>query len=124
MKINVKTTGIELTPAISSYVEEKIEQISKFLDPNDETLLCNVEIGMSTKHHQSGDIFRAELNIRTESRTIRAVSEKEDLYIAINDAKEEIIREISSRTKKDRGLFRRGAKQIKNIVRGFGRKEK
>jgi len=123
MKINVKTTGIELTPAISSYVDEKVEQISKFLDSNDETLLCNVEIGMSTKHHQSGDIFRAELNIRTESRTIRAVSEKEDLYIAINDAKEEIIREISSRTKKDRGLFRRGAKKIKNMVRGFGSKE-
>lgn len=123
MKINVKATGIELTPAISSYVDEKTEQISKFIDPSDATVLCSVEIGMISSHHHSGDIFKAEMNVHTASRQFRAVSEKEDLYIAINDAKEELIREVDSQKKKDRTLFRRGAKKIKNIVRGFGKEK-
>ena len=120
MKTSVKTTGIEYTDALSDYVDDKIGSIEKFLDPKDETILCEVEIGMSTKAHQSGDIFRAEINLRTAIGNFRAESEKEEMYIAINEAKEEITEAIKSEKEKRRKSARKGGSIIKNFLR-FGK---
>ncbi len=121
MKINIKTTNIDLTHALSDYTNQKIGQIEKFIKSNDDSVLCNVEIGTTTKHHQSGKIFRAEINLRVSRKDFRAVSEKEDLYVAINDAKEEMIETVKSRKTKQRTRLRRGSESIKNIIKGFGR---
>lgn len=120
MKTNVKTTGIELTDALSDYVDEKMSQIEKFLDSNDGSALCEVEIGVSTKHHKSGEIFRAEVNLHIAGGDFRAESEKEDLYIAINDAKEQIVQTVKGHRKKDRDMFRKGASVIINLLK-FGK---
>jgi ribosomal subunit interface protein len=67
MQIKIKTTNIELTDAISSYVEEKLQSLEKFAVPHEEeNPLLYVEVGKSTNHHQSGDVFRAEvtMNVR------------------------------------------------------------
>ena len=121
MKINIKATNIDLTQALSDYTNQKIGQIEKFIKSNDDSVLCNVEIGTNTKHHQSGKIFRAEINLRVSGKEFRAVSEKEDLYVAINDAKEEMIETIKSRKTKQRTRLRRGSEKIKNIIKGFGK---
>ena len=121
MKINIKTTNIDLTEALSDYVDQKMGQMEKFIESDDGSVLCDVEIGTTTKHHQSGKIFRAEINLRISGKDLRAVSEKEDLYVAINDAKEEIIETIKSRKTKQRTKFRRGSEKIKNILKGFGK---
>ena len=121
MKINIKTTSIDLTEALSDYVDQKMGQMEKFIESDDDSVLCNVEIGMTTKHHQSGKIFRTEINLRVAGDDFRTVSEKEDLYVAINDAKEEIIEAIKSRKTKQRTKFRRGAEKIKNILKGLGK---
>ena len=123
MKTNIKTTNIELTDALSSYVDRKLKQVDRLLEPNDSSVLCEVEIGTSTRHHQSGEIFRAEINLRVGGKDHRAVSEKEDLYIAINDAKEQIIKNLKSGKAKRRTRFRRGSDAIKNILKGFGKGE-
>ena len=120
MKTNVKTTGIEFTDALSDYVDEKIGSIEKFLDPEDQTILCEVEIGMSTKAHQSGEIFRAEINLNTAVGHFRAESEKEDLYVAINDAKEQISEAVKSEKDKKRTNIRKGGSIIKNLLK-FGK---
>ncbi|MCK5096187.1 MAG: ribosome-associated translation inhibitor RaiA [Candidatus Pacebacteria bacterium] len=119
MKINVKTTGIELTEALSDYVDDKMGQIEKFIDVNDESVVCNVEIGVSTKHHQSGEIFRAEINMHMSGKDLRAESEKEDLYLAINDAKEEIVEEVKSYKAKQQTLNRKSGGILKRILKGF-----
>lgn len=121
MKINIKATNIDLTQALSDYANQKIGQVEKFIKVDDDSVLCNVEIGTSTKHHQSGKIFRAEINLRVSGNEFRAVSEKEDLYVAINDAKEEMIETIKSRKTKKRTKLRRGSESIKNILKGFGK---
>jgi ribosomal subunit interface protein len=118
MKTNVKATNIELTEALSQYVDEKLLQVEKFVDAEDESVMCDVEIGVSTKHHQSGDIFRAEMTCHTAGKDFRAESEKEDLYLAINDTKEELIAGIKSYREKQRKLKKKGALALKNIIKG------
>jgi len=120
MTINIKATNTELTPSISSYIEGKIKDLDKFITVKDpESVLVNIEIGMSTKHHQSGKIFRSEINLHIGGEYLRAVSEQEDLYAAIDDMKDEIVREITSHNKKKRDLFRKGGAVIKDLLKGL-----
>jgi len=122
MQIKIKTTNIELTSALLAYVEEKINSVEKFAPPHaEEVLLANVEIGMTTRHHNAGDIFCAEVMMTVRGKDYRAVSEKEDLYAAIDDVRNELVRELKSSKEKNRTLVRRGAGMLKNLIR-FGKR--
>lgn len=121
MQIKIKTTNIELTDAIESYVNEKIRSVEKFAVPHEnENPVVQVEIGKTTNHHQSGDVFVAEANMRVRGKHFRATSEKNDLYAAIDDMRNELVRELSSHKEKARTLVRKGAGMIKEMLR-FGR---
>ncbi|MEK7134452.1 MAG: ribosome-associated translation inhibitor RaiA [Patescibacteria group bacterium] len=120
IKINkIKGTNIELTSAISDYAAKKVSQLEKFVAPDDTSAMVDVEVGKTTKHHQTGDVFRAEFNLFVGGKQYNAASEKEDLYAALDDVKDEIARELSKSKTRTRDLARRGGASIKNIVRGF-----
>ncbi len=100
MKIDIKGTNMELTEAIKNYVSEKIGSLEKF---HDNILEARVDIGLTTNHHQKGDIYRAEANLVVPQKHIlRAESEKEDLYLAINDVKDDLQRQIKKYKEKMR----------------------
>jgi putative sigma-54 modulation protein len=91
MNIQIKSTKMELTPAIETYVNEKIGGLSKYFD---NIIGCEVEVGKTTEHHHKGDIFRAEINLEVPKKIIRAVAETDDLYKSIGEAKEKLKVEI------------------------------
>lgn len=123
MKTKITATNMDLTSAIESYVDEKIASIEKFAIPHaEEELFVEIEVGKTTNHHQSGDVFRAEANLRIRGKHFRAVSEKSDLYAAIDDVKDELSRSLNSYKGRERGLARKGAAMIKNMLR-FGREK-
>jgi putative sigma-54 modulation protein len=117
MKINIKATGISLTPSISEYAEKKLNMLDKFF--REEESLINIEVGKTTRHHKSGDVFRAEIHITADGEEYYAVSETEDLYAAIDEVKDEIIHELTSRRKKAYRLFKKGGAKIKNLLKGI-----
>lgn len=119
MKINIKATGIELTPAISDYVSKKIFSIEKYTEKSADALVAQVEVGKSTKHHKSGAVFRAEVHIIGGGLDLYAVSEKEDLYAAIDTVKDEIAHNMVHTKTKRETMVRRGARAIKNIIKGL-----
>ncbi len=118
MKINTKATNISLTPAISDYVEKKISLLEKFFK-NPGEVLINVEVGKTTKHHKSGNVFLAEIHIVADGEEYYATTETEDLYAAIDLVKDDIAREMTSRRKKAIRMLRRGGAHLKNILRGI-----
>lgn len=121
MNISVKGTNMELTPAISQYIDEKVGSLEKFIMASDPTTVrASIEVGKTTRHHNSGnDIFLAEINLYIDGKTLRAVSEQGTLYAAIDDMKDEITREINSSKNKQRTLFRRGGAAVKNLIKGL-----
>lgn len=121
MKINIKATGIELTPAISDYVNKKVASIEKYLSGDTSQAVANVEVGKITKHHKAGDIFRAEIHI-TGGHDIYTEEETEDLYASIDKVKDEIIQKLVHSKDKNITLTRRGQQMVKNILKGFWRK--
>ncbi len=117
MNIKVRAKNFDITPAISEYVTKKISSLEKFLGDKD-NILCEVEIGRTTMHHKSGDIFRAEVNIiEPGNKQIFAVAEEADLYSAIDIVRDEAEREIVSRKDKRSTLWRRGATRLKNLLK-------
>ncbi|MEK7227909.1 MAG: ribosome-associated translation inhibitor RaiA [Patescibacteria group bacterium] len=117
MNISIKSTNIELTPALKDYTEKRIGTIKKYIG---EKTTANVEIGKTSEHHKHGDIFKAEVNITTAlGKQFRAVSEKPDLYEAIDDVRNEIVREVSSAKGKSEAMWKKGARKFKNMLRGF-----
>lgn len=125
MKIKIRSKNFDLTPAIDEYVSKKISSLEKFLDVKGE-VLCEVEIGRTTKHHNSGDIFKAEVNIaQPGGKQIYVVAEEVDLYTAIDIVRDEAERAIVSRKNKYKTLFRKGASRIKDLLKriDFRKKE-
>lgn len=117
MNIKIRSINFEITPAINDYINKKISSLERFLDEKN-GLLCEVEIGRTTKHHNSGDIFRAEINIiMPGKKQVYAVAEESDLYSAIDVVRDEAEREIVSQRSRSAALFRKGATQIKNLIK-------
>ena len=123
MKIKITTTNIDLTQAIENYVDEKMKSVEKFAIPHEnEEPVVSVEIGRTTNHHQSGDVFVAEANMTVRGKHFRVTSEKYDLYAAVDDMRNELVRELSSHKDKTQTLVRKGTGMIKNMLR-FGKGE-
>jgi ribosomal subunit interface protein len=121
MHINIKTTTISLTPSISDYVEKHLSGIGKFLE-NDPSVKFDLELGKTTNHHRQGDIFKAEIHIVAKDQNIYSSVEKEDLYVAIDEVRDEVIRKLKSTKDKRQTSLRKGGAQVKNFIKGFWKK--
>jgi len=119
MNINIKATNMELTSAISSYLNKRLPGIEKFIKKGID-IIAYVEVAKTTNHHKHDeDMFRAELNMEVGGNKFYTFSEKEDLYVAIDDAKNEIVRQIKTSKDRRQTLFKRGASSIKKMVKGI-----
>lgn len=96
MKITIKSTGLELTPPIKEFIEDKVGSVQKFLQRYDanNAVLAEVEIGRPSTHHKKGAVYFAEININLPGQILRAKVENEDVRVAINEAKDILKREI------------------------------
>lgn len=123
MNINLKATGIELTPAITEYTEKKVRSLEKFLPQPTDGYIARVEIGKTTQHHKEGPIFRAEVHI-TGGIDIYAATEAEDLYAAIDLMEADATNELQSVKGKRFHLLRKGQRALKDMMRGFNNRFK
>jgi putative sigma-54 modulation protein len=118
MQIHIRANNMELTPAIRSYAEKKVQGLEKYApkEPNMPDMQVWVELGVTTKH-QSGDIFRAEIQFQIphEAKMIRAESQTSDMYAAIDEAHEEMKLELQKIKDKKVSSLRRGLGSIKNL---------
>ena len=107
MVFNLKGTNIELTDAISQYVDKKL----KTLNENFQNIIrMSVEVGLTSKRHQNGTIYRAEVNVSIPGKMLRAEHTDSDLYRAIDHIQYEIKRELKSAKEKQIKLRRKVVK--------------
>jgi putative sigma-54 modulation protein len=96
MKIIIKSTNLELTEAIKNYINKKTSSLNRFLKKYEENseLNLNIEIAKTTRHHQKGDVFYAEINLKLPNKLLRAEEYSSNLYAAIDLVKDKIKEEI------------------------------
>ncbi len=117
MKQDVKATNITLTRAISRYIKEKVTYLERFIDKNDESARASIEVEKTTDRHNKGVIFRAEINLHVAGKNFRAESTQEDLYVAIDDIKDEMSAELKKFKGKRETMKRRGGRTAKKILK-------
>lgn len=117
MSINIKTTNISSGSAAEAYLIKKLDSLEKFVNFDADNVVAQAEIGRTSNHHKSGEIFRAEINVRIGKATFRVTAEKDDLHAAIDEMKDELAREIKAHKDKEMTNLRKGGAKIKNIVR-------
>ena len=86
-------TNVEMTEAMNAYATEKVmslEKIAQRFEPCD----ASVEMGKTSEHHNKGDVFFAEINLTIPGNMLRARVVTDDLYAAIDQAKDDIKRQI------------------------------
>jgi len=93
MTINIKATNITLTKNLKNYIREKIGSCQKFINTKFPPEVY-VEIEKTTRHHKKGNIFRAEVNLVLPKKLIRVEAKREDIYLAINETKDLLQREL------------------------------
>lgn len=120
LNISFKATQFEITPAIRAYAEEKVRMIERLLDDRDADARVEVELEQTTRHHQSGDIFRAEITLRTARLSLRTEAKEGDLYAAIDVAKDELVDEIRRAKDKKSSMMRRGGRMFKDVMQKMG----
>jgi ribosomal subunit interface protein len=112
MRVIIKAQNIKLTPAIKTFIEDKIKPLEKFikifyndyyLSPSSgkvkEAIEAWVEIGKVTLHHRKGPFFRAECQIRFAGKSVRSETASKDLGTAVTEVKDELQRKL----KKEKG---------------------
>lgn len=118
MNINIKTTAITLTPAISDYANKRLDKIETLL-AHDASAICDIELARTTSHHNKGEIFKAEIHIVGAGKNLYASSEQDDLYKAIDLVRDQIVSELTSEKSKKQTMIRRGGARVKNIIKGL-----
>lgn len=117
MSISITAHNTELTPALQDYVEKRYASFSKFTAGEP---VITVELGITTAHHRQGEVFEVKAEIVTPlGKQFRSVAQKADMYEAIDEVRDEIIRMLSAAKDKKATLFKRGAQAIKDMLRGF-----
>ena len=92
MTINVTHRGVDLTPAIRQYAEEKMESLQKYFDS---IRHIDVEVGVANHHHRKGKIFECKATVQIGGDTMQFEREAEDLYKAIDKVKDHLRVELT-----------------------------
>lgn len=87
MQVQIKATKMELTPAIADYVQKRCDMLERYLG-NLEVVNCHFEVGLAVGSHNSGDIYRAEINLDLPGKLLRVEKTESDLYKAVDKVKD------------------------------------
>ncbi len=102
MQANIKASNFQLTPAITEYIEKKLVMLEKYLGDL-QPIACDFQVEMITRHHQKGDIFRAEINLELPGELLRIEKTEPDLYKAIEKVKDHLAQMIIKYKQKRQG---------------------
>lgn len=102
MQANIKASNFQLTPAITEYIEKKLVMLKKYLGDL-QPIACDFQVEIITRHHQKGDIFRAEINLELPGELLRIEKTEPDLYKAIEKVKDHLAQMIIKYKQKRQG---------------------
>lgn len=101
MILTIKATNIERTARIFAKIDTicaKLEKFAPAADPDE--LRVKIEIGRITRHHRKGIVYRAEINVTLGRTYLRAKAAGGDVVSALEEARDEIERQLLKAKKK------------------------
>ena len=120
MQIILKGKNMSIPDHISDHATNKVQSLEKFI-PHKESqeVLAEVELGLRSRHHKKGDVYRSEVNLTVDGILYRSVSKRPDLMEAIDNTHSEIERQLRRGKNKKDSLLRDGARRAKEMLRDW-----
>ncbi len=115
--ITFKNTNVTTDNAIRDLVEQKLIILERYIGDETDTN-CEVEFEKIPSHN-SGEIYRVEVNFWLAGKMHRAEATKDSFETAIDEVKDELDRELNKDNEKHQTLIRKGGREIKDAMR-FG----
>ncbi|CAN5748065.1 hypothetical protein BH11PAT2_BH11PAT2_01350 [soil metagenome] len=117
IQLDVKITNLELTDEESAYFLEKIQMLNKQLDPNSDPVHVRAELEKHAGYASDEKRFRAEVNLDASWIHLRSVAENSTLKAAIDEMKDDLLRQIVDYREKHTDLSRKGGAEVKEMMR-------
>ena len=114
LNLDIRGIEMELTDGIVSSIENKLASLDKYLESAGTPRELRVEAGVSTRHHNKGQIYQAVANLSIPGHQIRVEESAADLYDAIDRLKDKLKLEIIKVTKTHIDEKRHGAREAKD----------
>lgn len=118
MKYTTKATDMELSVSVEEYVAKKMASLDKITAHFGGHSAAHVELARTTRHHRSGDVFRAELQLHVKGRDVRAEAVGETIFEAMDKAQEDIRTELERLKEKSVDSVKTGGRAIKKLLKG------
>ena len=117
-----RTDEKEISQKAKDLAERKIRNLKKYLGKTREAvdIQVYVELGKATEAHQTGPIWRAQINMDAPGEQFHAYAIAERIEVAISTAVSEIEQELRKRKAQRKNVIRRGGIALKSMMRGFG----
>lgn len=115
MKINIQLNNFELTDTIKNFVFDKFQILTKVL--HEDNAECLVAIGRTNNHHKNGEVYKVSVRVKNGKNIFQIEETNEDLYAAIDVAKDLMERSIVTGSQKRRSIFRRAAVKFKQLLK-------
>ena len=115
MKHLLQGKNIKITSAIEDYILQKVKFLERFVNRfNQDAVEIRIESGKPSRHHHSGFVFYAEVNLKLPGRLLRAEASHLDPSLAINKVFKEIERQVKKYkdSKLDKKLRNKNFKKI------------
>lgn len=110
-----KYNNTEVKEGLESLVQRKLHSLNKYIG-NETDVKYEVEFEKLPSHN-SGDIYRVEVNIWLSGELYRAVSTKETFEAAIDLVRDDLDRELGKDHDKRQTMIRKGGREIKEAMR-------
>lgn len=121
LKYTITGDTLTVTDQARAHIEKRFNGFSRFADQDTEHELF-VTVSKTTAHHRD-DSIRVEVKFKINTKDFFAAGVAPDIMGAVDQAKEELMREVTQTKAKHRTLFHRGARKLKELVKsGFRRR--
>jgi ribosomal subunit interface protein len=119
MNVRIKTKDFELNGAVRKYLEVRTRALEKLLGADAAITRCEVEVGRAAGKQRHGDhLYFAEFLIRAPRRKpIRAVNHESTINAAIDNAKDEAMRQLRKQKTVKLASEKRAGAQVKRTLK-------
>ena len=96
MKLQIKYTGMQKTPAVARVIERKMAAIMRRVRSYEKQSegIAYLEVARLPKHHKKGKVFYAEALLRFQGFAVRAEHLGSDIFGALDALKDKLEAEL------------------------------
>lgn len=103
-----------MTDSLSDYIQKRFDSLDKLFDSPE----AHVHIRKEPPSQKHGEgLFQIVATIRDGGKEYTADHASHDMYVAIDNIKDDLQRVVRKAKTTEESLFKRGARKIKNMLR-------